>query len=157
MNAMTAAHKTLPFNTRVKVVNLENGLEIVVRINDRGPFVEGRIIDLSRRAAERLGLLENGTARVRLIALETKGARHAAGENSAHTENFSVQVGAFKDPNNAGQLKQEIENSRTEPYLKEGEEYFRVLVGNYSNFEDALKRMDELRTRGYAGAFVIAD
>ncbi|MFQ5914040.1 MAG: septal ring lytic transglycosylase RlpA family protein [Nitrospinota bacterium] len=66
---MTAAHKTLPLTTPVRVTNLENGRSIVVRINDRGPFVRGRIIDLSYSAAEKLGFRKKGTARVRLEAL----------------------------------------------------------------------------------------
>jgi rare lipoprotein A len=64
--ALTAAHPTLAFGTRLLVVNLDNGLEVEVRINDRGPFVDGRIIDVSHRAAELLGMVDPGTARVRL-------------------------------------------------------------------------------------------
>lgn len=63
---MTAAHKTLPLHTRVRVVNLDNGNEIVVRINDRGPFIEGRIIDLSHSAANELGFIRQGIAKVRI-------------------------------------------------------------------------------------------
>ena len=66
MHALTAAHRTLPFNTRVEVTNLENGRSVVVRINDRGPFVEGRVIDLSQAAAKELRFLGRGTTRVRL-------------------------------------------------------------------------------------------
>ncbi len=65
-NAMTAAHRTLPFDTLVKVTNLANGKSIRLRINDRGPFVKGRIIDVSRRAAEKLGFRIDGTTRVRI-------------------------------------------------------------------------------------------
>lgn len=65
-NAMTAAHKTLPFGTRVKVTNLKNGRSAVLRINDRGPFVRGRIIDVSRRAAEHLGFRTDGVTRVEI-------------------------------------------------------------------------------------------
>lgn len=65
-NALTAAHRSLPFGTRVRVTRLDNGRETVVRINDRGPFVRGRVIDLSRRAAEELGMLGQGVAEVRL-------------------------------------------------------------------------------------------
>ncbi|MCE8021162.1 septal ring lytic transglycosylase RlpA family protein [Halomonas sp. MCCC 1A11036] len=65
-NALTAAHRSLPFGTRVRVTRLDNGRETVVRINDRGPFVRGRVIDLSRRAAEELGMLRQGVAEVRL-------------------------------------------------------------------------------------------
>ena len=68
-NAMTAAHPTLPFNTKVKVENLKNGKSVVVRINDRGPFVGGRIIDLTKAAAKKLGFLNAGTAKVRLTVL----------------------------------------------------------------------------------------
>ncbi len=69
MYAMTAAHKTLPFNTIVRVVDLDTGRSVVVRINDRGPFVPGRIIDLSYAAAKELGILEKGLARVGLKVL----------------------------------------------------------------------------------------
>ncbi len=66
----TAAHRTLPFETRVKVTNLGNGRSVVVKINDRGPFVKGRVIDLSRRAADELDMLDAGTAKVRIEVLE---------------------------------------------------------------------------------------
>jgi rare lipoprotein A len=66
MNGISAAHKTLPFGTIVRVVDLETGRSIVVRINDRGPFVEGRIIDLSKGAAEKLGIIERGIVPVGL-------------------------------------------------------------------------------------------
>lgn len=65
-NKMTAAHKSLPFNTKVEVVDLTSGNKVMVRINDRGPFIKGRIIDLSRRAAEKLGIIDSGTAEVGL-------------------------------------------------------------------------------------------
>ena len=73
MYSMTAAHKTLPFDTIVRVNNLDNGRSIVVRINDRGPFVNGRIIDLSRSAAEKLGMVGPGTANVKLEVLSEGG------------------------------------------------------------------------------------
>ena len=66
MHALTAAHRTLPFGTRVKVTNLDNGRSVVVRINDRGPYVKGRVIDLSKAAARELRFLDRGTTRVRL-------------------------------------------------------------------------------------------
>ncbi|HBT97173.1 MAG TPA: septal ring lytic transglycosylase RlpA family lipoprotein [Desulfobulbaceae bacterium] len=72
MREMTAAHKTLPMDTRLLVKNLENGAQTVVRVNDRGPFIDGRIIDLSHRAARNLGIVERGTARVRIIALDER-------------------------------------------------------------------------------------
>ena len=69
MNAMTAAHRTLPFGTRVRVTNKRNGRSVVVRINDRGPFSGGRILDVSKAAANRLGLIATGTAPVTLQVL----------------------------------------------------------------------------------------
>ncbi|BCP54601.1 lipoprotein A [Kaistia sp. 32K] len=66
-NAMTAAHRNLPFGTRVRVENLKNGKYVVVRINDRGPFTGGRVIDVSRAAAQQLGMVKTGTAKVRLV------------------------------------------------------------------------------------------
>ena len=70
MNALTAAHRTFPFGTKVRVTNLENNKIVVVRINDRGPFKEGRMMDLSMGAAKELDLIRTGTARVRLEVLE---------------------------------------------------------------------------------------
>lgn len=71
--ARTAAHRNLPFGTLVEVENLRNGRTVVVRINDRGPFVKGRVIDLSRGAASEIGLVSSGTASVRLSVLDAKG------------------------------------------------------------------------------------
>ncbi|SDS69199.1 septal ring lytic transglycosylase RlpA family protein [Pseudomonas fuscovaginae UPB0736] len=68
-NALTAAHRQLPFGTRVKITNLANDRSVVVRINDRGPHTRGRLIDVSRQAAEQLGMLQSGTARVRVQSL----------------------------------------------------------------------------------------
>lgn len=75
MNALTAAHRTLPFNSYVRVTNLENGRSVIVRINDRGPFVGDRIIDLSARAAGDLGIRRNGVARVRIERVTAGRAR----------------------------------------------------------------------------------
>ncbi len=66
MNALTAAHPSLPFGTRVRVTNLDNGRSVILRINDRGPFVKRRIIDVSRRAAEELGFVHEGTTQIRV-------------------------------------------------------------------------------------------
>ena len=70
MNAMTAAHKTLPFGTKVRVTNPRNGKSVTVRINDRGPFIKGRTIDLSRGAAQRIGMIASGHARVKMELVE---------------------------------------------------------------------------------------
>lgn len=78
MEAMTAAHPTLPFGTRVRVENLDNGRSATVTINDRGPFVKDRILDVSRKAARELGMLGPGTARVRITVLSGAGSIEGA-------------------------------------------------------------------------------
>ncbi|MGB2869936.1 MAG: septal ring lytic transglycosylase RlpA family protein [Bacteroidota bacterium] len=70
MNDLTAAHRTFPFGTKIRVTNLENKLQVVVRVNDRGPYVEGRLIDLSLGAAKQINLIKTGTTRVRLDVIE---------------------------------------------------------------------------------------
>ena len=69
MYGLTAAHRTLPFNTRIKVTNLENNKSVIVRVNDRGPFKKDRVVDLSYKAAKKIGLIQKGTARVRIKIL----------------------------------------------------------------------------------------
>jgi len=103
MNDMTAAHPSLPFGTRVMVTNLDNERTTVVRINDRGPFVKGRIIDLSYAAARVLGMIGPGTARVRLeVLMADQGA-------PAPVSRFVLQVGAFAVQENAYALKKQLE------------------------------------------------
>jgi rare lipoprotein A len=98
-NLLTAAHKTLPFGTMVKVTNLANGRSTVVKINDRGPFVEGRIIDLSRAAAEQIDMVGTGTARVSVEVL------------SFSTDRFAIQVGAYALERNAEKVQRRLEEA----------------------------------------------
>ena len=123
MHAMTAAHRTLPFGTMVRVLDLENGQSVVVRINDRGPFVEGRIIDLSYAAAQAMHM--PGTALVRLEILS-----FGAG---ATTGIYAVQVGAFSDPRNAERVKKLIEKSfrpvTMQNFQHGNQRLVRILVG----------------------------
>ena len=97
MHAMTAAHRTLPLGSVVRVTCIENGSSAVVRITDRGPFIEGRIIDLSRAAAEKIGLVQKGTAKVRLEVLKTPQPIEAGGR-------WAVQIGGFQNENSARDL-----------------------------------------------------
>jgi rare lipoprotein A len=112
MYGMTAAHKTLPLPAYARVTNLQNGRSVVVRINDRGPFVDNRIIDLSYTAAARLDMLRNGTAMVEVRAIDpavgdTALPAPAAGvpaPAAAASGALFVQAGAFADPANAQRL-----------------------------------------------------
>jgi rare lipoprotein A len=133
MHAMTAAHRTLPFGTMVRVHDLENGQSVVVRINDRGPFVEGRIIDLSYAAAQTMHM--PGTALVRLEILNL-GA-------GATTGLYAVQVGAFSDLRNAERLKRLIEKRfgpvSIQSFEHGNQRFNRVLVGRVSSESQAEK------------------
>lgn len=133
MEQMTAAHRTLAFNTRVRVFNLENGRTVEVRINDRGPFVANRVIDLSRAAARDLAMLGPGSARVRLEVLR-------AGEEPTI---YAVQVGAFRDRNNAERIRRQMESRYgvARLVLRDGSpSLWRVLVGSEAT-EDAAAQL----------------
>jgi rare lipoprotein A len=136
MYAMTAAHRTLPFGTEVRVHDLESGRDVTVRINDRGPFVEGRIIDLSYAAAQAVAM--PGVARVRLEVLGLG--------TSPEPGIFAVQIGAFHDRGNAERLKARIEASYGPVVIEgfdRGDDYFyRVRVGHESS-EDAARALAE--------------
>lgn len=106
MFRMTAAHKTLPLPSYLRVTNLENGREVVVRVNDRGPFHSDRIIDLSYAAAVRLDIIGNGTAPVKLVALQA-GAQP---QNAATDPALYLQAGAFSDQANARALALRLES-----------------------------------------------
>lgn len=107
MHAMTAAHKTLPLPAKVRVTNLDTGESVEVRVNDRGPFHEGRVIDLSKAAAERLGVLENGTAPVEVEALGRADVvvdtQHVA-QSRDYRDQVYVQVGSFAERGNAERM-----------------------------------------------------
>lgn len=131
MNKLTAAHRTLPFGTMVRVHSLENGRTVDVRIIDRGPFVDGRIIDLSRAAAERIRMTGKGTALVRLRVLAEPP--HAPGY-------YAVQLGAFRDRSNAERAIRELQRRYSAVRLdrRDGNPpLWRVLVGKEPNIEAA--------------------
>ena len=104
---LTAAHRTLPFNTFVRVTNKANGREVDVRINDRGPFIDGRVIDLSVRAAREIDLIRTGTTAVKLTIL--KPSETTLSQTEAPKTGFAVQVGAFESEHAAEDLKRRLE------------------------------------------------
>lgn len=134
MNKMTAAHRTLPFDSVVRVTNLSNGLQTEVRIIDRGPFVGDRVIDLSAAAARALGMIGPGTAQVRIEMVS--GAISLAGA-------FTVQVGAFSDRANAEKLKLQLELRYQPVFIQDYDapsgHFFRVRVGSLPS-EDAAEQ-----------------
>jgi len=104
MDSLTAAHKLLPFNTEVRVTRLDNNRSIIVRINDRGPFVKDRIIDLSRAAARRLDMEISGIARVRVEAVNTRGREPLLTPQGDMLGKFYIQIGSFGVLANAQRL-----------------------------------------------------
>jgi peptidoglycan lytic transglycosylase len=131
MHAMTAAHRTLPFGTIVRVHDLENGHSVVVRVNDRGPFVPGRIIDLSYAAAQAMHMPSTALVRLQIM---TDGPDASGGI-------YSVQIGAFLDRSNAERLKHRIEKRFHPVIIKttdHGDQVFNlVLVGQESTRQQA--------------------
>ena len=164
MHAMTAAHKTLPLGVFVKVRNADSGQETVVRVNDRGPFVKNRIIDLSYSAAKKLGVDVKGTAPVRIEALgyratETSGEEYKA-PDTYDSGNYSVQIGAFKDHQNARRLSEEMRKlhgySEVKTGAVNGELFYRVQAGKYTSLESAEVAEVSFTGHGYPGSFVVS-
>ncbi len=168
VNAMTAAHKTLPMGTHVKVTNLENGKSTILRINDRGPFVSGRIIDLSGAAAGELDTKHRGLARVRVEAVQVAQEEHRGAATYWRAENvpslrygdFTIQIGAFTDQNNAYRLENRMRSDynavRIQPAMTDIGSVFRVQVGKYNDIVEAEKELQRLRRSGFHDAFVVA-
>ena len=154
MNAMTSAHKILPMGTQVRVTNLRNNRSLVVRVNDRGPFVKNRIIDLSYAAAKELDIVASGTAPVRIESIA------GAGGAAITLGPFTVQVGAFTDPENAYRLASQLEKrygfSSVQPGWVKGTLFHRVRVGRYPEIEAAESLRKEFEGNGTLAAFVVA-
>ena len=136
---MTAAHRTLPFNTLVRVTNKTNGREVDVRINDRGPFIDGRVIDLSLRAAREIDMARAGVAPVKLKVLK---------EGQTARTVYCVQVGAFENLRAAEVLKQQLEKKYPAVTVQSfaGETtIYRVRIGREPDIQAAQKLAGQLR------------
>lgn len=111
MYELTAAHKTLPLPSLVRVTNLDTGRSVIVTVNDRGPFVKDRIIDLSFAAAQELGIVKVGTGRVQVEAVSSQSGSGSVAQTRVPAELLLMQVGAFSDEGNAARLKAQLESS----------------------------------------------
>ena len=153
-NKFTAAHKTLPFNTIVEVTNLVNNKSVLVRINDRGPFVAGRVIDLSRAAAEKIGLVGKGVVQVRLKIITNTAELFTKGDNPVPPglqprgkpplEPVTIQIASFSNRSNADEASKTLKNNNFHPQLeftKGG--YIRILLTDisYSSIEGIKNRL----------------
>jgi rare lipoprotein A len=164
MYAMTAAHKTLPFGTWVRVRRLDTDHQVVVRINDRGPFVHGRMIDLSYTAADALGIVDTGTTKVELIALgeqRNTTSGYAYIPVDYYSGEFTFQVGAFSSQDNAERLRTRLERSFTNAHVvlydRGDAVFYRVRVGSCKDLESAERYERYLAEHGFPDAFIVAD
>jgi rare lipoprotein A len=144
MNQLTCAHNTLPLGTVVMVTNLENGRTLELKVNDRGPFVKERILDVSYAAAQMLGMWEKGTAPVKVEVLSLA---------IEPVQRFTLQVGSFADETNAQKLAEQLRKSFENVYVTTMEtltqKYHRVRVGQFETREAALVIAEKLSQMGF--------
>lgn len=147
-NDTTAAHRSLPFDTIVRVVNTENDKSVEVRINDRGPYVDGRIIDLSRSAADAIEMLDPGTAPVRLELVEAGGDI----PDDIEQRFYTIQVAEYNRPGYAENLVEEIgEEAQVHSEYRDDRTRYRVYYGWYDQIDKAREDLQLLSEKGYDG------
>ena len=145
MYQLTCAHNTLPLGTMVIVTNLENGKSLELKVNDRGPFVKDRVIDLSYAAASILGVYEKGTARVKVETI---------GPWIEEVQRLTLQVGSFTDEANAQKLAEQLRRYFDHVYVATVEtstqKYYRVRVGQFEERDSALQTAERLSQMGFS-------
>jgi rare lipoprotein A len=165
MHAMTAAHKTLPIPTWVEVTNLDNGRRVVVKVNDRGPFVDDRLIDLSYAAARELDMIRDGTARVEIRALAsaytpapTLTTARAEPPSAAPAPAAFAPAPATPPPAaHTGIALISSADAAELPTSAAGTQPLFAQVGAFSDGANAARLVDRLRSSGFAGAFVVSE
>jgi rare lipoprotein A len=165
MNAMTAAHKTLPLGVYVRVRHKRTGKEVIVRINDRGPFVSERIIDLSDGAARKLEMIQEGLAPVKVTALGFKTDKKSdeieyRAPVSYDNGSFALQVAALKNRDNAYRYAADLKLKYGAANIQEanvaGNMFYRVRLGHYSSLRAAQSAQESFERKGFPGNFVVA-
>lgn len=152
MYAFTAAHKTLPFNTMVRVTNLENGQSVVVRVNDRGPFVKGREIDLSKAAAVQLGMIKSGTARVSLSIVDGGSAGNTSTEiaSNAQKETAPVKVNVSASSSATSGSPAQVASSKWQKYAQPSpHQMWDIQLGAFSKKANAENMAHRLQSAGF--------
>lgn len=149
----TCAHREYPFGTRLRVVNLQNGKDVTCTVNDRGPFVPGRDIDLSYASAKKIDLIGPGTAEVLMepIGRDMSYIRYV--KYTPLSGALTIQVGAFKEIDNALRLKQALSLKYQNVYINKsnikGEVFYRVRVGKFKNYDEAFNLAKSMGQEGY--------
>ncbi len=159
MYAMSAAHKSLPLPTYVQVTNLDNQRSAIVKVNDRGPFHGNRLIDLSYAAAVKLGIADNGTAKVEVKAIEVATSTGISQSTKPVTAGQFVQVGAFTDRSNAERLQEEISLQIPFPVFisSTNNAYYRVRIGPFSNRQQVEAAESRLSDLGINDILILSD
>lgn len=172
MYAMTAAHKTLPLPSYVRVTNLQNGSSVVVRVNDRGPFRHNRLIDLSYAAAARLGIIGSGTGIVEVVAVTAGDAAPTvaaapaptapAATRLANGATLWLQLGSFSNRDNAEALRLRVAEARlgtvsVQSANVNGNPVYRVRLGPIANVDDGDALADKVRDRFAGDALLVVD
>ena len=176
-NKLTAAHKTLPFGTKVKVTNLANNQSVEVTINDRGPYVDGRIVDLSKAAAEQLGFINLGLTEVKLEVMDAgdgKGKTQTIPIDQVsidekefydlavarlNPKGFGVQIGTYQELVNLMRLSENLKNSykkkvAVQVKVLNGVKYYSLILGQFSNRTKASGFLSELKKK-FPDAFIV--
>lgn len=151
-NQLTCAHRTLPLGSFVEVENLSNGKKVMLRVNDRGPFARGRVLDASRQGAKVLGFLGQGTAQVKLRLVQADGSPATLDPQADLADPFTVQVAALAEPMNIDRLSRELRDvfgpvNLQDARTRDGLLVKRVRVGTFARFEDAQKAAEEISKR----------
>ena len=149
MYGLTAAHRTLPFNSIVQVTNLNNGKSIAVRINDRGPYAKNRIIDLSKKAADKIDMLGSGTDPVELILLE--GDLKNSRVTNLKVPTYTVQLASFNHEHKARSHAKKIRGARVEKINLSSKTVYRVYHGIYTDKNNARAKQRQLKRQGFSG------
>jgi rare lipoprotein A len=178
-NKLTAAHKTLPFGTKVRVTNLSNNNSVEVVINDRGPFIEGRVIDLSKSAAEKLGFIVNGLAEVRIevidagdgkgggpikpvsdVVIQDREYYEFSVEKTNPLSGFGVQIGTYQEMINLIRLYDNMKSSYRKKVIVQVKvvndtRFYSVIVGKLSSRNKAESLLKDVKKR-HPDAFIVA-
>lgn len=151
-SALTCAHRTLPLGSSIEVENIQTGKRVLLRVNDRGPFARGRVLDVSRRAAKDLGFLGQGTARIRLRSVDAQGRPAPLDPDLDLGDPYTVQVASLSDPANIDRLTRELEEAFGPVTLQEavtldGRSVKRVRAGSYTRLSEAQQAAERIQKR----------
>jgi rare lipoprotein A len=156
MYDFTCAHKQFPFGTRLRVTNVRNNRSVIVKVNDRGPFIRGRDLDLSYAAARQIGLVKAGVGRVRIqhLGRDVRYVKRITYTPRAASGPLTIQLGSFRDEDNARRLMQGLKKNYQDVYINTtvlyGQKYYRVRIGTFSNRDSANSFAQTLAQEGYS-------